>query len=139
MTTPPAPMENVPPIPVHVASIAEGLSSSSASSPGPAPRKQQRLQTNTFFLTAANPVAQVWPPSVERVYGAITAAIAASNPPVVFVATNQADAQQQGGGAAQINGLDTAPFPLSTTDAVWISAASLPATVSVVAVYEQTG
>jgi hypothetical protein len=131
MTT--APMENVPPIPVHVASIADGLSS--ASSPR---RKQRRLQTNTLYLTAAQPVQQAWPPSDERVYGAVTSAIAASSPPIIFVATNQADAQQQGGGAAMVSGLDTSPFPLSTTDCVWISAASLPATVSVVAVYEQT-
>lgn len=135
MTTP-APMEGVPPIPVHVASIADGLGASSASSPA---RPQRRLQTNTFFLTAAQPVQQVWPPSTERVYGAVTSAIAASSPPVIFVATNQADAMQQGGGAAQVSGLDTAPFPLSTTDAVWISAAALPATVSVVAIYEQQG
>lgn len=135
MTTP-APMENVPPIPVHVASIAPELAPGAASSPPR--RKQRRLQTNTLYLTAAQPVQQAWPPSDERVYGAITSAIAASSPPVIFVGTSQADAQQQGGGAAQISGLDTAPFPLSTTDAVWISAASVPATVSVVAVYEQT-
>lgn len=135
MTTP-APMEGVSPIPVHVASIAGGLAPGAASSPR---RKLRRLQTNTFFLTAANPVAQAWPPSDERVYGAVTSAIAASSPPVVFVASNMADAQQQGGGAAQISGLDTAPFELSTTDAVWISAAALPATVSVVHIYEQPG
>jgi hypothetical protein len=135
MTTPgPVPMENVPPIPVHVASIDGGLMPGSA----PAPRRK-RLVTNTLFLTAAQPVQQAWPPSTERVYGAITSAIAASSPPVIFVGTNQADAQQQGGGAAQVSGLDTAPFPLPTTDAVWISAATLPATVSVVAVYEQSG
>jgi hypothetical protein len=130
-----APMENIPPIPVHVASIAAELTPSSTSAPR---RKQRRLQTNTFYLTATDPVRQVWPPSDERVYGAITSAIAASSPPVIFVATNQADAQQQGGGAAEVSGLDTAPFELSTTDAVWVSAAALPATVSVVHIYEQT-
>lgn len=129
-------MENVPPIPVHVASIAGHIT---AGAPGPAPRRKRRLVTNTLFLTAAQPVQQAWPPSDERVFGAVTSAIAPSSPPVVFVATSQADAQQQGGGAAQVSGLDTAPFPLSTTDAVWISAATLPATVSVVAVYEQNG
>jgi hypothetical protein len=128
-------MENVPPIPVHVASIADGLTPG----PGPAAPRRRRLVTNTLFLTALSPVQQAWPPSTERVYGAVTSAIAASNPPVIFVAANQADAQQQGGGAAQISGLDTAPFPLSTTDAVWISAAAVPATVSVVAIYEQPG
>jgi hypothetical protein len=128
-------MEHVPPIPVHVASIADGLSSA-ASSPR---RRQRRLVTNTLYLTAANPVIQAWPPSDERVYGCVTSAIAAASPPVVFVAPNMADAQQQGGGAAQISGLDTSPFELSTTDAVWISAAALPATVSVVAIYEQAG
>ena len=136
MTTP-APMENVPPIPVHVASIAEGLTPSSASSASSPKRK--RLVTNTLFLTAAQPVQQAWPPSTERVYAAITSAIAASSPQVIFVATRLAYAQQQGGGAAQVSGLDTAPFPLPTTDAVWVSAASLPATVSVVAIYEQPG
>lgn len=135
MTTP-APMENVPPIPVHVASIAAELTPGSASSPR---RRQRRLVTNTLYLTAANPVQQAWPPSDERVFGCVTSAIAASSPPVVFVASNQADANQQGGGAAQVSGLDTSPFELSTTDAVWISAAALPATVSVVSIYEQSG
>lgn len=136
MPHPGPPMEGVPPIPVHVASIADGLTPGSASTASP---RRRRLVTNTLFLTALNPVQQAWPPSTERVYGAITSAIAASSPPVVFVAANAADAQQQGGGAAQVSGLDTAPFPLPTTDAVWVSAATLPATVSVVAVYEQPG
>jgi hypothetical protein len=128
-------MEGVPPIPVHVASVAAELGVSSAASSQQ--RRRRRLVTNTLFLTTLNPVQQAWPESDKRLYGAVTSAIAASSPPVIFVATSQADAQQQGGGAAQVNGLDTSPFELPTTDAVWISAATLPATVSVVSVYDE--
>jgi hypothetical protein len=61
--------------------------------------------------------------------------------PAVYVAGNFADAAAQGGGCAQVSGTDTMPFPVDTTGEVWISApaASLPVTVSAVAVYQEPG
>jgi hypothetical protein len=105
----------------------------------PAKRCRRPMKTNTFTLTAANPVQRVFPRSDTRVEGWVTGAVAASSPPIVYIAANQADANSQSGGAAQISGLDTTPFPVNTTDEVWISApsVSLPVTVSTVAIYEE--
>ena len=64
--------------------------------------------------------------------------ILAAAAPVIFIATGQADANSQTGGAAQISGTDTTPFPVNTTAPVWVSAAApFPVTVSVVQVYEE--
>lgn len=58
--------------------------------------------------------------------------------PIVYVADNQAGAAAQGGGSAQVSGADTTPFPVNTSDEVWVSTAGpYPVTVSVVAFYEQ--
>jgi hypothetical protein len=117
------------PIPVHI--MGTDLP------PCTVPRRKRRaLRTNTYILTAANPVQPVLPQADNRVEAWITSAVGAS-PPVIFISTSQAGAQAQGGGAAQVNGTDTTPFPVNTTDQVWISAASgFPVTVSVVAIYE---
>jgi hypothetical protein len=124
--------DGMDPIPVHVKSSDVDLG-------GTPPRKRRALRTNTYTLTSANPTQQCFPKADTRLEGWITAAIAASSPPVVFIAPSQAGANAQGGGAAQINGLDTAPFPVNTTDAVWISAATgYPVTVSTVSIYEET-
>lgn len=120
--------EAITPVPVHIASSAV-----------PAPRKRRRraLRTNTYTLTAAQPVQPVLPQADSRIEAWITSAVGAT-PPVIFMSTSQAGAQAQGGGAAQINGTDTTPFPVNTTDQVWVSAATgFPVTVSVVAIYEE--
>lgn len=110
-------------------------------------RKRRSMVVRTFTLTAGGSgvgggtqTQQILPHSTSRVDAWITAAIAASSPPNIFVAKSEADAQQQSGAAAIVVGLDTAPFPINTTDEVWVSAAtaSLPVTVSVLAYYEQT-
>lgn len=121
-----------PPIHVHIASsdVPDGG--------GPRRRCRRALRTNTYTLTAAQPVQPILPQADSRVEAWITSAIAASSPPVVFISTSQAGAAAQGGGAAQINGTDTMPFPCNTTDQVWLSAATgFPVTVSVVSVYEE--
>lgn len=120
----------VEPVHVHVANLHEIAH--------PAPRRKRRaLKTNTFTLTSGNPTQRVMPQSDSRVEGWITSATGAT-PPTVFIAPNQADANSQGGGAAQISGTDTAPFPVNTTDAVYVSAASgFPVTVSVVQIFEE--
>ena len=119
------------PIPVHIRGTDVP--------PCPAPRRRRRaLRTNTFTLTSATDAKQVLPQADTRTEAWITSATEAS-PPVIFMSTSQAGAAAQGGGAAQIVGTDTAPFPVNTTDAVWISAATgFPVTVSVVAIYEST-
>jgi hypothetical protein len=124
----------IPPISVHITGSDIPLAG--------APRKKRcrrAFKANTFTLTAANPVQRIFPQADTRVEGWITSAIAAANPPVIYIAGSQSDAQSLGGGAAQVNGTDTAPFPVNTTDAVWASAAaaSLPVTISAVAIYEE--
>ncbi len=100
-------------------------------------RKRRALRTNTYTLTAANPTQPVLPQANNRLEAYITSAVGAS-PPVVFMAPTQAGANAQGGGSAEINGTDTMPFPVNTTDQIWISAATgFPVTVSVVAIYEE--
>lgn len=126
--------EDYEPVRVHIAS--------SDLEPGPAPGPRRKaFKPNTFTLTAANPVQRVWPRSENRLEGWVTSAIAASSPPVIFIASSQADANAQGGGAAQVSGLDTTPFPVNTTDELWITAAaaSLPCVVSAVAIYDEPG
>jgi hypothetical protein len=124
----------IDPIPVHIASSEISLPGSGAK------RKRRAMKANTYTLTTAIPYARALPWSEERVEGWITSAVAASSPPVVYIATTQAGAVAQGGGAAQVNGLDTTPFPVNTTDEVWISAASgFPVIVSVVGIYESDG
>lgn len=128
MTTSP---DDLIPIPVHVASSSVPLG-------GGRRRCRRALRTNTYTLTAAAPYAPVLPQADTRTEAWITAAIAAATPPVIFMSTSQAGAAAQGGGAAQINGTDTTPFPVNTTDQVWISAAAgFPVIVSVVAIYEE--
>jgi hypothetical protein len=117
---------------VHVASAADGVMDGRA----PAKRKRRKLVTNTFTLTAANPTQRVFTRSANRVEGYLTSATEAS-PPVIYMGTSQADANSQGGGAAQVSGSDTGPVPVNTTDEVWISAATgYPVTVGVWAIYE---
>jgi hypothetical protein len=122
------------PVRMHLVSTDVDL----GQAPGP---KRKALKTNTFTLTAANPVQRVMPRSDNRLEAWVTSAIAASSPPVIYIAASQADANALGGGAAQVSGLDTSPFPVNTTDEVWISAAaaSLPCVVSVVATYDEPG
>jgi hypothetical protein len=120
--------DSMVPVPVHIASSAV-----------PAARKRRRraLRANTYTLTAASPVQLVLPQADSRIEAWITSAVGAS-PPVIFMSPSQAGAQAQGGGAAQINGTDTTPFPVNTTDQVWVSAATgYPVTVSVAAIYEE--
>ncbi len=127
--------EGMDPVPVHLASIGDNVGIGPPSSPRP---RRRRMRPNTYTLTATNPTQRVFPPSDNRVEGWITAAVAASSPPIVFISTSQAGAAAQAGGAAQINGTDTTPFPVNTTDEVWISAASgFPVTVSVIAIYDE--
>lgn len=119
-------------IPVHIASSDVPIGS------GGRRRVRRALRTNTYTLTAANATQAVLPQADNRVEAWITSAVGAS-PPVIFISTSQAGAQAQSGGAAQVNGTDTTPFPVNTTDQVWISAASgFPVTVSVVAIYEES-
>jgi hypothetical protein len=104
---------------------------------GPAKRKRRALRTNTWTLTAANPVQQVLPQADTRTEAWITAATEVS-PPVLYMSTSQAGAQAAAGGAAQVVGTDTSPFPVNTTDAVWVYAATgYPVTVSAVAIYDE--
>lgn len=122
--------EAITPVPVHIASSDVGL----AARPK---RRRRALRTNTYTLTAAQPVQPVLPQADSRIEAWITSAVGAT-PPVIFMSTSQAGAQAQGGGAAQINGTDTTPFPVNTTDQVWVSAATgFPVTVSVVAIYQE--
>lgn len=117
--------------PIRMRLVADDTSRSTAK------RCRRALKANTFILTSTNPVQQVFPRSDNRVEGWITSAVGAAST-VIYIAGSQADANSQGGGSAQISGTDTMPFPVNTTDAVWISApaAGLPVTVSSVAIYE---
>jgi hypothetical protein len=119
-------------VPVHIASSDIQLTPAA-----PGCRRRRALKTRTYTLTAASPVDMVLPQADTRTEAWITSAVGAS-PPVIFISPTQAGAQAQAGGAAQINGTDTTPFPVNTTDQVWISAAAgFPVTVSVVAIYEE--
>ena len=119
-------------IPMHITGSDVPLSG------GKSKRCRRALRCNTYTLTAAQPVQPVLPQADTRVEAWITSAIAASSPPVIYMATSQAGAAAQGGGSAQINGADTTPFPVNTTDQVWLSAATgFPVSVSVVAIYEE--
>ena len=125
-------MSDIEPVHVHIAS-----SDVPVTPPRPK-RKRKALSTNTYTLTSASPTQMVLPQADTRVEGWITSAVGAS-PPVIFIAPSQAGAAGQSGGAAQISGTDTTPFPVNTTDQVWASAATgFPVTVSVAAIYEET-
>lgn len=120
-------------------SIPMHLTGSDVELAAPVRRKRRRraLRTNTYTLTAAQPTQPVMPQADTRIEGWITSAVGAT-PPVIYMSTSQAGAAAQGGGAAQINGADTTPFPVNTTDQVWLSAATgFPVTVSVVQIYEE--
>lgn len=121
-------MSDIEPVSVHIASSSVQLHA--------APRRKRRaMKTNTYTLTASSPTVRLLPQSDSRLEGWITSVNGTT--PVVFIAGSQADAAGQGGGAAQVNGNDTTPVPVNTTDAVWVSAsAGFPVTVSVIAIYE---
>jgi hypothetical protein len=122
-------VSDIEPVHVHIASSDVQL-------PAAPRRKRRALKTNTFTLPNSAPV-QVMRQSDNRAEGWITSATEAS-PPAIYIAASQADAASQSGGAAQIVGTDTAPFPVHTTDAVWLSAATgFPVTVSVVQIFEE--
>lgn len=105
---------------------------------GGAPKRRRRaLRTNTYTLTASNPVQQVLPQADTRAEAWMTSATEAS-PPVLYLAPSQAAAKDVGGGAAQVIGSNTAPVPVNTTDAAWVYAATgYPVTVSILAIYEE--
>lgn len=59
-------------------------------------------------------------------------------PSVIFIGANQSNAAAQGGGSAMLPGTDVTPFPVNTTDEVWVSAATgFPVAVSVLAIYDE--
>lgn len=126
-------MQDVQSIPVHMTGSDIPLGTGSVK------RCRRAIRCNTYTLTSSNPTQIALPQADNRVEAWITSAVAASSPPIVFIAASQAGAAAQGGGSAQINGTDTAPFPVNTTDQLWISAATgFPVTVSVVAIYEES-
>lgn len=119
-------------IPVHIKSSDVPLGTA------PARRKRRALRTNTYTLTAANPVQQVLPQADTRAEAWMTSATEAA-PPVLYLSASQAGAQAAGGGAAQVIGSDTAPVAVNTTDAAWVYAATgYPVTVSVWAIYTES-
>lgn len=119
-------------LPVHIKGSDIPLGS------GPPKRKRRALRTNTYTLTAANPVQQILPQADTRTEAWMTSATEAS-PPVLYLSSSQSGAQAAGGGAAQVIGSDTAPVPVNTTDAAWVYAATgYPVTVSVWAIYTES-
>lgn len=116
------------PVHVHVANLHEMATP-------PAPRRRRRaLSTRSFTLTAADPVQEILPQADGRAEAWV---IFTAND--ITIATSKADAQAGGGAVATLTHLDAVPFPVNTTDAVYATAAAatLPVTVSVVAIYEQ--
>lgn len=119
---------------VHLASASPGVLDDRGAAPPV--RKRRKMVTNTYTLTSTNATQRVMPRSANRVEGWVTAATEAT-PPAVYMATNQADAAQAGGGSAPIVGADTTPFPAHTTDEVWLSATTgYPVTIGVVQIFE---
>lgn len=141
------------PMPVHVVNQAAPCSCNK--------RRRRSMVVRTFTLaTGASGVGggtqtqQILPHSTSRVEAWITSitTTTAGSPapiPAMFIAKSESDAQQQSGATAILYGTNLAagvqtgspdvPFPLNTTDEVWVSAptAALPVVVSVIAFYEQ--
>jgi hypothetical protein len=94
-------------------------------------RKRKAARTNTFTLMTGNLTQQMLPQANNRLAARITATSGAA-----YISTSQAGAAAQGGGTAQIPASITVPYPVDTTDAIWVSAAN-GVTVSVLAIYEE--
>lgn len=98
----------------------------------PAKRKRRAVSTRSFTLTSNDPVQEILPQSDSRSEASITFT---NNQ--CTIGSSQSDAKNGGNSAANIPANITAPYPVNTTDSVWASAGTLPATISVVAIYEQ--
>lgn len=121
------------PVPVHVASVADGL--------GPAPRRRLRaVSLYTVVLTADEPAKQVLQPDPNRVIARVQAG--GNN---VVLARTKGDAQAAANTGdvtlARPNGMllpyaNATPYPLETTGEVWAAAAAYPAQVAVSVITE---
>jgi len=98
----------------------------------PSGRKRRGLSARSFTLTAADPVQEILPQSDNRREAVIT-----STNNACTIGASKGDAQNGGNSAATIPSGITTPYPVNTTDAVWASAGTLPATISVIAIYGQ--
>lgn len=98
----------------------------------PEPRRPRRgLSARSFVLTSNDPVQQILPLNTHRCEAWIQPLTNA-----ITVYASRADAQAGGNGGITIPAGNTMPFPLHTTDPVWATAATLPTTVSVMAIIE---
>ena len=93
-------------------------------------RRRKPAKTNTFTLVTGALTQLMLPQADNRVEAWITATSGAA-----FISTSHAGAAAQAGGATQIPANITVPYPVSTTDQIWVSAAN-GVTVSVLAIYE---
>lgn len=94
-------------------------------------RSRKPAKTNTFTLVTGNLTQMMLPQADTRIEAYITATSGAA-----FISTSQAGAAAQAGGATQIPANITVPYPVNTTDQMWVSAAN-GVTVSVLAIYEE--
>lgn len=94
-------------------------------------RKRRAARTNTITLATGALTQPLLPQADNRTEAMITSTSGAA-----FISTSQAGAAAQAGGATQIPANITVPYPVNTTDAIWVSAANGVA-VGVLAIYEQ--
>lgn len=119
-------LECVEPVRVHLSGSDIPL----IDHPDPNPRRRG-LSVRSFILTTNDPVQQILPLNVRRCQAWVQPA---TNP--ITIATSKANALAGGTAVGTIPATNTGPFPLHTTDEVWATAASLPTTVTVIAIIE---
>lgn len=99
----------------------------------PPRRPRYGAALKTFVLNASDPVQCILPLNAARCQGWIQPLTNA-----ITVYTSKADAQS-GSGGITIPATNTGPYPMHTTDPVWATAGTLPTSVCVSAIIEETG
>lgn len=126
------PIENVPSVPVHVASIAAEVQLGT-----PRDTRQYVLVPRTVILTSDEPVKQLAPPNPDRCRITIIA-----NTNAIVLSRTKADAQAPGNLAATIAAPNGAYLPSGlpgvdvpeTTSEIWGSTGTYPTMVTVLEV-----
>lgn len=103
----------------------------------PAPKRARRgASLRTFVLTSADQVQQILPQNTNRSEAWVQCVDA--SPHAFTLHESFANAQAGGNAGVTVPAANTSPYPLSTTDAVWATAADadLPVTISVASIIE---
>jgi hypothetical protein len=126
-------VEQMPAIPVHLASAGPGVQLGGGHAPRPRPRRRPLFRT--VVLTADNPYVQLFGIDENRLCAYVQAggndAVLCSSKSQAQKPANISDATLAAPDGTLLPYGNAAPYPLETTEEVWVAAAAYPTQVTV--------